>query len=360
MVSTADQVWHATLNLVERRGSFTVTDVMDALGDESPTKRTVLTRLDAMESLGLLSSEGGSGRAPRVFFPPTPMADGGLASPDQEPPHNQVSVFPYPGGKGRQSEWILDKMPPHDTYVEVFGGSGALLYNKPVSKNEIYNDLNDDLTQFFTVLREREDDLVDWLRTVPYSRRQYEEWVEAFFDGDRHADPVERAGRFFALRFMQFGGDISMKNGFKVRAKRSPARTFDNARERIHDLAQRFSQVIIENCDYCQIFETYDDTDVDVVFYADPPYIGKEHYYGVDFDHDAFVDVLTGVDSDWMVSYDELPQGLENYTVISRERRHRMARGGSKVTEYLVCNFDPTDRSRFVGDGAEQTRLGSD
>lgn len=358
MVSKADQVWHATLNLIDRRGTFTAKDVMEALGDESPTKRTILTRLDAMESLGLLSSEGGAGRAPRVFFPPAPMPDGGMAAPETQPPDNQVSVFPYPGGKGRQSEWILDKMPPHDTYVEVFGGSGALLYNKPISKNEIYNDLNDDLTQFFTVLREREDDLVDWLQTVPYSRSLYNEWVEDFFQGERPDDPVERAARFFTLRFMQFGGDISMQNGFKVRAKRSPARTFDNARERIHDLAQRFRQVIIENRDYSRIFDTYDDTDVDVLFYADPPYVDKEHYYGVEFDHAEFVTALDAVESDWMVSYDELPDGLEDYTILSRERRHRMARGGSVATEHLVCNFDPADRPQFISDDLKQVKLG--
>lgn len=358
MVSKADQVWHATLNLIDRRGSFTAKDIMDSLGDESPTKRTVLTRLDAMESLGLLSSEGGSGRAPRVFFPPAPMTDGGMASPDTQPPDNQVSVFPYPGGKGRQSEWILDKMPPHDTYVEVFGGSGALLYNKPISKNEVYNDLNEDLTQFFEVLRTREDDLVDWLQAVPYSRSLYNEWIEDFFEGRRPDDPVERAGRFFTLRFMQFGGDISMQNGFKVRAKRSPARTFDNARERIHDLADRFRQVIIENRDFSRIFETYDDTDVDVLFYADPPYVDKEHYYGVDFDHSEFVDTLADVESDWMVSYDELPEGLDGYTVLARERRHRMARGGSAATEHLVCNFDPQERPQFVSDSMEQAKLG--
>lgn len=89
-----------------------------------------------------------------------------------------MSVFPYLGGKGRQSEWFPDKMPLHDTYVEVFGGAGELLYNKPGSQNEIYNDLNNDLTQFFTVFRPCKDDLVEWLQAVPYSRSLYNDWIE--------------------------------------------------------------------------------------------------------------------------------------------------------------------------------------
>ena len=78
-------------------------------------------------------------------------------------PNNHVSVFPYPGGKGRGVDWILEKMPPHDTFVDVFGGSGAIIYNKPPSTNEVYNDANEDLVQFFQVLREHEDDLLEWI-----------------------------------------------------------------------------------------------------------------------------------------------------------------------------------------------------
>lgn len=360
MVSKADQVWYATLNLIERRGSFTTADVLDALGDDAPTKRTVLSRLDAMEELGILASQGGEGRAPRVFFPPAPESDDENVSPDTQPPSNQASVFPYPGGKGRDAEWILEKMPPHDTYVEVFGGSGAVLYNKPPSRIEVYNDLNDDLTQFFKVLRDREDDLVEWLQAVPYSRSQYEEWKEAFFAGERPEDPVERAGRFFAVRYMQFGGDISSKTGFKTRAKRSPARTFDHARDRIPELAARFNQVQIENKDYTDIFEIYDtlDDDIDVLFYADPPYVDREGYYDIEFDHDDFVTTLETVENDWMVSYSELPPGLEKYTVLERECRHRMQRDAETTTERLVCNFDPTERPQFLNTEYKQTKLG--
>ena len=274
-------------------------------------------------------------------------------------PNNHVSVFPYPGGKGRGVDWILEKMPPHDTFVDVFGGSGAIIYNKPPSTNEVYNDANEDLVQFFRVLRERENELLEWLRAVPYARSVYEEWVHAFFNGHRPADPIERAGRFFALRYMQFAGEMSMVNGFKTRAKRSPARTFDNARERVHELADRFRDVIIECRDFERIFETYDDADVDVLFYCDPPYVGGEYYYPVEFDHEGFVEALTDLESDWMVSYSELPDGLEDTDdahVVARRKRNRMCRSVSESTEHLVCSFDPTATSQFLADG-EQTTL---
>jgi len=277
----------------------------------------------------------------------------------RERPGNSVSVFPYPGGKGREHEWIVSRMPQHDTYVEVFGGSGAILYNKPESTNEVFNDINEDIVQFFRVLRERPEDLQEWVRRVPYSRAVYEKWSTAYFEGERPSDPVERAGRFYTLRFMQFAGDISAKNGFKTRAKRSPARTFDNARARLESVAERFRQVVVEDSDYRDTFRRYDDPDVDVLFYCDPPYVGTEHYYGREFDHEEFIEALRGLESDWMVSYAGLPDGLRDigYT-LARDRRHRMCRNVSGAREHLVCSFDPSEVGGFVDADHTQQRLG--
>ncbi|WP_224333516.1 DNA adenine methylase [Haloprofundus halobius] len=305
-----------------------------------------------MESLGFLESDGGRGRAPRVFYPVE--ADPAVETPGYTPrASNQSGTFPYPGSKSHLSRWIVDVMPTHDTYVEVFGGSAGVLYNKPNSKYEVYNDVNDDLTQFFTVLRDRPDDLAEWLQTVPYSRTQYNTWVEEFYAGHRPDDAIERAGRFFSLRYMQSLGVSNAPNGFKVRAKRSPARTFDNAKRRIPELADRFRDVTIENQHYREILTGYDDSSVDVLFYADPPYIGSEDHYNTEFDHEDFVDCLREVDGDWIVSYSTIPDGLEDYTVVEHQSQHRMRRGSGAIDEHLVCNFDPADRLSFratIGD----------
>lgn len=277
------------------------------------------------------------------------------------------SLFPYPGSKGRRASWIIEQLPAHETYIEPFGGSGSVLYHKPPSALEIYNDINDDLVQFFKITRDRPDELAEWLARVPYSRSVYNEWATQYFQGERPGDPIERAGRFYTLRFMSFAGRIDAKSGFKTRniAEKSPARTFDRARERIRAIAERFSEVIIECRDWREVATNYDGEHV--LMYFDPPYVNTEHWYRTSgFDHAAFADALTELEADWLVSYTDLPEPLEcdEFHIITSEHYHQMAQGhgsgGKDVTERLVCNFDPSHRPRFVDGQYTQQKLGGE
>lgn len=47
----------------------------------------------------------------------------------------------YPGGKGKSYQQIINLMPRHNTYIEPFLGSAAVLKNKLVAKINIVNDL---------------------------------------------------------------------------------------------------------------------------------------------------------------------------------------------------------------------------
>lgn len=47
----------------------------------------------------------------------------------------------YPGGKGKSYQQIINLMPRHDTYIEPFLGSAAVLKNKLTAKVNIVNDL---------------------------------------------------------------------------------------------------------------------------------------------------------------------------------------------------------------------------
>lgn len=277
-----------------------------------------------------------------------------------------LSAFPFPGGKTRFVDEIRSRLPDHRTYVEPFGGSAAVLLNKPPSYTEVFNDLNSDIVHFFRVLRDRPEELREWLETVPYSREIHSRWSRLYYSGHRPSDDVVRAGQWFYLRYTQYGGKIAAPAGFKTSGARNEARSFRGAIEGLEEIVERFEYVNLECQDYATVLERYDDPET--VVYLDPPYYGKEGYYNADgFDHVAFVGELTDTESRWLCSYGELPPAMEEavdehgWHVGSFEVHYsldvRKAEECDSSTNRLVSNYDPDEVIPFRP--AEQTGLES-
>jgi DNA adenine methylase len=260
----------------------------------------------------------------------------------------RLSAFPYPGGKTPYVGEILRHFPDHRRYVEPFGGSAAILLNKPKSYVEVFNDLDDDVVNFFRVAREQREELQEWLRQVPYSEKVYSDWQEDYDAGVRPDDDVERAGRWFFLRYSNYGGSPDKRAGFKRPGKRNEARSFRGGIRELEFIVDRFQEVTIAKEDYSTIFERYDHEEA--LFYADPPYYeAEERYYPAaeGFDHEEFVDTLRDRDGYWIVSYDALPPSLEELasTIAEFTVRYSLPNANSKEreesTEKLAMNFDP-------------------
>jgi|AntDeeMetagen134_2_1112570.scaffolds.fasta_scaffold06643_3 DNA adenine methylase len=268
-----------------------------------------------------------------------------------------LSAFPYPGGKTLLTDWIVEQIPDHHVYVEPFGGSAAVLLNKPRSSVEVYNDIDGDIVQFFDVARDRPDELIEWSRRTPYSEELYNRWVADYYNGNRPDDPVERAGRWLFLRFTQFGGKYDHTAGFKrdqPRKKKGSSHLWRTLEERVDAISERLQGVSIQNGDYQDIIEKYDSENT--VFYCDPPYLSKEHTYRVrDFDHGELADALSGIDGYAMVSYTDVPDGYTSWTELTRTHNHESDQDPKRVTERLFLNFAPERTARFAG--ANQTRL---
>jgi len=262
------------------------------------------------------------------------------------------SAFPYIGGKTRLADWVTNQLPNHTTYVEPFGGSGAVLLNKPRSKVEIFNDADSDVVTFFRVAREARGELAEWCRNTPFSEQLHDEWADQFFAGDRPKDDVEHAGRWLFLRYSQYAGKVSRKSGFK---RESPAdakgsrnaRNWTNAPERIEMVAERFRGVSIAHEDYATVVERYDHPET--VFYVDPPYFGKENLYQEDAPHEEIAATLDDIEGQAIVSYTDLPPGLyDGWEVIEREVTHSAAGNGKTANERLILNFEPRESEPFA------------
>lgn len=207
------------------------------------------------------------------------------------------NVFPYPGGKTLLAPWIIKHLPDHHTYVEVFGGSGAVLANKPESPVEVFNDRDGDIVQFFQVLRDREDELREWLSNTPFAYDLHRKYAHQFFSGYRPDDAVERAGRFFYLRYSQFARKHTAYSGFRYSTQEDTASELRHATHDLEAFAERFRRVQLENRDYSEVFAKHDGPDT--VFYCDPPYVkeGDALYSHSSFDHGRFVDQLNQLEA---------------------------------------------------------------
>lgn len=272
-----------------------------------------------------------------------------------------VSAFPYIGGKTRLADWILSQLPSHTTYVEPFGGSGAVLLNKPRSKVEVFNDADEDVVTFFRVARNRPEELIEWCRYTPFSEQLHDEWADEFYSGERPEDDVEHAGKWLFLRYTQYAGKVSRKSGFKREAPDDAkgsrnARNWQNVPDRIEMVAERFRGVSVVSEDYQDVVERYDSSET--AFYLDPPYFEKEDLYNAAADHASLERTLSEIDGYAIVSYTEIPPGLyEDWHVVEKNVTHSAAGSGKTADERLLMNFDPAELADFT-DVQQQTLPG--
>ena len=95
----------------------------------------------------------------------------------------------YFGGKWKSAPWYIENMPPHKTFVDLFGGGCNIILRKPRSKYEIYNDLDGEVINFFRIIQNPDtcQKLFRLLKRIPYAR-------EAFYDAYNPTDDtIQRA-----------------------------------------------------------------------------------------------------------------------------------------------------------------------
>ncbi|WP_329032218.1 DNA adenine methylase [Streptomyces sp. NBC_01725] len=283
--------------------------------------------------------------------------------------------FPYYGAKGRIAPWLVGHMPrDHRVYVEPFAGSAAVLFARPrPAVHEVLNDIDGNVTTFFRVLRDREQDLVRVLTLTPYGREEYRAAdLEA-----PNLDDLERARRFFVRTTQSFNAAgaaaskrASWSNG--MRRGSSQATTVADVVDRLHTAAHRLRRVVIENRPAADLIALYDAPDV--VLYCDPPYLDSTRTglraatagdYSYDTstepDHRQLAEVLHDCRSAVLLSgygsplYDELYGDWDRAEVsVQRPATNRRGHTGAAGVEVVWSNR-PLSRQTDLFEHIEQT-----
>ncbi len=211
----------------------------------------------------------------------------------------------YFGGKWRIAPWIISHFPPHRVYVEPFGGGASVLLRKPPCPIEVYNDLDGDLVEFFTVLRDpvRCRRLVRLLKRTPYAR---DALVAAF---RRARCPVERARRLAVRSMLAFHprSVFGHSSTLNVRGHTSPARQWMSYARAVPTISARLRPVIIENKPALRVIADHDSPET--LFYVGPPYVTKTRT-----SHDIYNHEMTDADHAELLS--ELGK-LKGYVALS-------------------------------------------
>lgn len=266
----------------------------------------------------------------------------------------KIIAFGWYGGKFSHLDWLLPLLPPCHHYCEPFGGSAAVLLNRPASPVETYNDLDGEVANFFRILREDKERLVESIGLTPFSREEFS--IACIVDPEQN--PLERARRFFVrarqvrtglAQTATLGRWANCKNTSRAGMSGVISRWLGSI-EDLPEIAERLLRVQIENRPALDVVRLYDSHDT--LFYCDPPYVhltrGDHSSYGYemsDDEHRELARVLNSVQGRVAVSnyqcelMDELYPAPNWIKTVAPEKTIHSTKG--KRVEALWTNYDP-------------------
>lgn len=179
------------------------------------------------------------------------------------------------GGKFYMAKKLIEMFPDHKYYVEGFGGAGHIILRKSPSEIDVYNDISEDLYNFFKTLRsDSRDELIAKIQLTPYSRQEF---LRCSNNTLSNMDDIERA-RVFYIKTMQSFSSIGKswsysKNKSRRGMSQAVSKFLGNVDKNMLDCIDRLREVQVENLDIIELINKYDSEDT--FFYLDPPYISE-------------------------------------------------------------------------------------
>lgn len=269
----------------------------------------------------------------------------------------KIIAFNYLGSKFSYINNLYKHFPNDFIHLaEVFGGSAVLSLNYKRKCIITVNEINSDITNFFEVLRNNQDELIYKLMLTPVSKSEFDLcWQYS-------PDPVEKARRFYVrIRQSIFGlGSQKESKGWhmaktKLNAKRGDTVSrWNNGVEKLFDVAQILRENLqITNYDYKEFIKRVDTSET--FLYEDPPYVpasrASKNDYKYEFsvnDHIDLADVNKKVLGKVMISgYESELYDKELYKdwikVKFPVKKNNMRNG--QVQEVIWMNYEPSENN---------------
>ncbi|KAB2888424.1 MAG: DNA adenine methylase [Desulfobulbaceae bacterium] len=227
-------------------------------------------------------------------------------------------VIPYFGGKSRLAKTIINKIPEHTCYVEVFAGGASVLFAKEPSAAEVINDLDKDLVTLYRAIKHHPEELYRQFKFSLVSRTEFER--EKQVNPETLTD-IQRAARYLYLQKSAFGGHITGQT-FGTSTTGKPRLNLLSLENTIEEAWKRLVHVVIECKDFRDLIPRYDRPHS--FFFLDPPY-WQIPGYKYDFAEKDFYDlreILWGIEGRFLMTINDTPEIRDIFSCFSIEETH--------------------------------------
>lgn len=260
-----------------------------------------------------------------------------------------LQPFPWYGSKILKQDFIQSKLPLSDIFVVPFGGSGSIMLNREPVGLEVFNDIDSGVVNFFKVLRDNPEELVDRLDKTPYH--------ESIFEESKHllktdCEGMDKAIAFFVVTTMSYNSTNSSFAYSTKEIRRNRSQSVSRYQSKIDELERistRLSRIQFFNRSAIEIIEKFQREGT--LMYLDPPYPGEVRSsigaYSNEMSEDEHIEMLDIIkDSNVRIAISTYENDLYNdylkdwFVYRDKERGTGATNSGSRKQEILMTNYD--------------------
>ena len=257
------------------------------------------------------------------------------------------SPFRYPGGKFYARRLILDLIPEHTYYFEPFAGGASIFFAKSKAKFNTLNDLDGEVINTFTQIRDHVDELIHLLEGIPATKQLHHFYKNIFTPSNE----LEQAFRWFYLNRTSYSGIMRAENcywGFGEKYSMRP----ENWPPHLRTVSDKLQNVSLSSHD----FETIIDSSPSGSFmFIDPPYYNADQhkFYNCIFtkeDHERLASCLRRHVKriSFLLTYDDDPEIRKMYKWIEHIE--------GKQWNYTINRTDDQKNKAQKKDGFKRNR----
>lgn len=195
----------------------------------------------------------------------------------------------YYGGKQNMLKYILPLIPEHDVYIEPYFGGGAVFFAKQQSKIEIINDINDNVINFYSVLKNRFPELKSKIDATLHSQTLFNKAQNIVLGKQEAEDEVEKAWAFWLCANVGFSGTLDGTYGMSIKNNKGQE-LWRKKQSFTKELADRLNNVQIMCADAIYVINRFNRENVFI--YCDPPYLNADQGHYTGFSSEKFKELV--------------------------------------------------------------------